>query len=161
VYTKTLKLDAHAPVLFLEHALKNTGTSTIDTEVYDHDFYRLDDAPTGPGITVRFPFEPKAAQPLANGARIDGKQIVYGQELESGQSVFSPLTGYSGNVSDYDFFIENAKTGTGVEQSSNAPIARLVFWSVRTTVCPEAYIHLIIPPGHTAHWTIRYRFYAR
>jgi hypothetical protein len=26
--------------------------------------------------------------------------------------------------------------------------------------CPEAYIHLVIAPGQTAHWNIRYRFFA-
>lgn len=160
VYTKILKLDPHAPILVLEHTLKNTGTQVIDTEVYDHGFYMFDGAPTGPGITVRFPFEPQAAQPLANGARIDGRQIVFDRELKTGESVYSPLTGYSEKASDYDFSVENTNTGVGVEQSSDRPIARMFFWSIRTTVCPEAYIHLSIAPGETAHWTIRYRFYA-
>lgn len=160
VYTKTLKLDPHAPVLVLEHTLKNTGTRAIDTEVYDHDFYMFDGAPTGSGMTVRFPFEPQPAGPLENGARIDGRQIVFDRELKTGESVHSALTGYSEKVSDYDFSVENKNTGVGVEQSSDMPIARMFFWSIRTTVCPEAYIHLNIAPGETAHWTIRYRFYA-
>ncbi len=53
-YTKTVALDKQEPVLILSHVLKNTGTETIDTQVYDHDFYMLDDTPTGPDIAVRF-----------------------------------------------------------------------------------------------------------
>ncbi len=161
VYTKVLKLDKHAPVLILQHELKNTGSKTIDTEVYDHDFFVLDGAPTGPGVVVKFPFEPKAERPLGNGARIEGKDIVYSRELRTGESASSFLTGYSNSPSDYKIVVVNHNTGAGVEQSGDQPIAQLNFWSIRTTVCPEAYVHLVIPPGQTAHWTIRYRFYAK
>ncbi|HVU46115.1 MAG TPA: hypothetical protein VHD85_08315 [Terracidiphilus sp.] len=160
-YTKTLRLSSSEPVLSIEHALTNTGTRTIDTEVYDHDFYMLDDSPTGPAITVRLPFEPTATQDLKNGAHIVGRQIVFDRELNTGESAFTGLTGFSQNVSDYDFIVENSATGAGVEQTADAPIARMFFWSIRTTVCPEAYIHLVVAPGQTAHWTIRYRFFTR
>ena len=161
IYKKTLKLDPDQPVLLLVHELKNTGTKTIETEVYDHDFFMLDGAPTGPGMAVHFPFAPVAAKPLGNGARIDGHDLVYDRELQTGESATSFLTGFSAAPADYDFSVENRNTGVGVEQSSDAPIARMNFWSIRTTICPEAYIHLTIPPGQTAHWTIRYRFYAK
>jgi hypothetical protein len=161
VYTKTLKLDKNAPVLALVHTLKNTGTKTIEFEVYEHDFYMLDNEPTGPAISVRFPFDGRAAQPLQNDGRIDGKQLIYGRELTGGQQVQSDILGSSNQVSDYDLHIENSRTGAGVEQSADVPLALLHLWSIRSTVCPEAYIHITIPPGQTAHWTIRYRFYTK
>ncbi|MDR3739606.1 MAG: hypothetical protein P4L40_11370 [Terracidiphilus sp.] len=160
-YTKTVSLDRHEPILILRHELKNTGTVTIDTQVYDHDFYMLDGVPTGPDMVVRFPFEPKAEKQLGNGARIEGRQIVYDRELEAGQTSASYLGGYSDDASSYNFVVENRKTGVGVEQTGDRPISRINFWSIRATICPEAYVHLKIAPGETAHWTIRYRFYAR
>ncbi len=160
-YTKTLRLGSGEPVLSIEHTLTNTGTRTIDIEVYDHDFYMLDDAPTGPAIAVRFPFDPAATQDLKNGARIAGRRLVFDRELNTGESAFTGLTGFSQSVSDYDFIVENSATGAGVEQTSDQPIARMFFWSIRTTVCPEAYIHIVAAPGQTVHWTIRYRFFAR
>jgi hypothetical protein len=161
IYKKNLKLEKNEPVLVVQHELINTGKKTIDTEVYDHDFYMLDGAPTGPGIEVRFRFDPKADRDLGNGARIDGKEIVFDRELQTGQSAFGFITGFSNDVSDYDITVENQKTGVGVEQTGDTPISRVNFWSIRTTICPEAYIHLIIPPGESAHWTIRYRFFAK
>ncbi len=161
VYKKVLKLEKHQPVLILDHALKNTGTKTIETDVYNHDFFMLDGAPTGPNMVVRFPFEPKAEPGLSNGGRIEGKQIVYERELQTGEAAASSLTGFSGNVADYDFFVENRDSGVGVEQSGDLPISSIYFWSIRTTICPEAYVHLKISPGQTTHWTTRYRFYAR
>ena len=161
VYTKNLKLDKDAPILLLEHQLKNTGKKPIEMDVYDHDFFMLDHAATGPEIVVHFPFEPKAEHPLMNGGKIVGNDITYEQELQPRQTVTSYLTGYSDKVSDYDFTVENRAAGVGVEQTADAPIANFNFWSIRTTVCPEAYIHLSIAPGKTAHWTIKYRFYEK
>ncbi len=163
VYDKILKLDKNQPVLILEHHLKNTGTKPIDTEVYDHDFFMLDGAPTGPGMAVHFAFEPQAKRPLEPHARIDGKDIVYLQELGSGpgQAASSYLTGFSSSPTDYDLSVENRNTGVGIEQTSDSPISQLNFWSIRTTICPEAYIHVNVQPGETKGWTIRYRFFAK
>ena len=161
VYTKTLRLEKDAPVLAIEHTLKNTGTTTIDLLVYDHDFYMLDNETTGPAISVRFPFEATAATPLTNDARFDGKQLVFGRELKPGDVVQSDILGSSQTVSDYDFHIENSRTGAGVEQTSDSPLAALHLWSIYTNVSPEAYIHVNIPPGQTKNWTIRYRFYTK
>jgi hypothetical protein len=98
---------------------------------------------------------------LGNGARLEGNQIVYSRELEAGQSAFATITGYSERPSDFDFVVENTKTGVGVEESGSLPLSRVVFWSVRTAICPEAYVHVQVAPGQTARWTIRYRFYAK
>lgn len=160
-YQKTVSLDAHDPVLVLHHTLKNTGARTIDTQVYDHDFFMLDGALSGPGIVVRFPFEPKAEESMEPLAGIEGKQIVYRSELKPGQYVESYLTGYSDSPKDYDIVTEDTRTGVGVEQTGDNPMSRFNFWSPRTTICPEAYHHFVIAPGQTANWDIRYRFYAK
>jgi hypothetical protein len=112
-------------------------------------------------MVVRFPFAPQAEKSMEPLAGIDGKEIVYHRELQEGQYVESCLTGYSSSPSDYDITVENQKTGVGVEQTGDVPMSRFNFWSPRTTICPEAYIHLVIAPGQTAHWNIRYRFYAK
>lgn len=161
VYKKTLKLEAHQPVLLIEHELKNTGTETIDTQVYNHDFFVLDNDPTGPGMVVRFPFQPQAGKPLTNGARIEGKELVFGRELETGEFVYTWLSGFSKAPADFDFTVENRRTGAGVEETGDRPLARIVFWSIRTTICPEGYVHIRVAPGQTARWTIRYRFFAQ
>lgn len=160
-YTKTLELEKDKPVMLIHHRLKNTGTKPIDTDVYDHDFYRLDNAPTGPDMVVHFAFAPAATRPLNNGGEIRGHDLIYQNELQERQPVSSLLTGYSSDPSDYDFTVENLKTGVGVEQTSDSPIASLNFWSVQATIAPEAYIHLHIVPGETRDWTIRYRFFDR
>ena len=39
------------------------------------------------------------------------------------------------------------------------PLSKLVLWSIRTTVCPEAYIDLQVEPGKEVSWRIAYEFY--
>jgi hypothetical protein len=158
IYEKTLSLDGST--LTLSHSLKNTGQKTIDTSVYDHDFYIFDGHPTGPGISIHFPFKPELQDSLSPAAELEGNDIVYKQELQPKQTVASYIKGYSNNASDYDFTIEDKKTGVGVQQSSDNPISRFYLWSIRTTVSPEAYIHLNVPPGQTSKWNIHYRFFA-
>ncbi len=160
-YEKDLRLDPNAPVLILAHSLANTGTLPMEMDVYNHDFFMLDNAVTGPGMVVHFPFHPVPEKPLQNGGEISGNDLVYTAELQPKQTVSGFMTGYSDSVSDNHFTVEDTRTGVGVEQTADKPLSRFNFWSIRTTICPEGYIHLSIAPGQTAHWTIRYRFFSR
>jgi hypothetical protein len=164
IYTKTVELDKHGSVLSLEHTLKNIGSKPIETNVYDHDFFMLDAQPTGPEMTVRFRFTPTISPSPDNSfdpsmAKIDGNEIKYLKELEPHETVAAYIAGYSDKASDYDITVENSNTGAGVEQTSDSPIVRFYLWSIRSTVSPEAYLHLNVPPGKSESWKIHYRFF--
>ncbi len=165
IYTKTLQLDKHGAVVSLEHELKNTGSKTIQTDVYDHDFFMLDARPTGPGMTVRFPFTPTInpgpdTKFDPSMAKVEGNSVVYLKELEPHQTVSGYVTGYSDKAADYDITVEDQTKGIGVQQTSDSPISKFYLWSIRSTISPEAYIHLNVEPQQTQRWTIRYRFFA-
>ena len=158
-YTKVVRLVAGKPEMVLEHRLKNTGTKPIVSDVYEHNFYMLDNQPTGPDVVVKFPFEVHATQDLKGIAETRGKELVYLKELQERQSAQSNLTGYGSDAKDYDISVENRKSGAGVRQTGDRPITRINYWSIRTTACPEAYIHMDIAPGKDFTWKIVYNFY--
>jgi hypothetical protein len=158
-YTKIVRLVKGKPELVLEHRLKNTGTKDIQSEVYEHNFYMLDKQPTGPDVVVKFPFEVHATHGFGGLAETRGKELIYLKELENRQSAQSDLTGFGPDVKDYDISVENRKTGAGVRQTSDRPLTRINYWSIRTTACPEAYIHMDIKPGKEFTWKIAYEFY--
>jgi hypothetical protein len=160
VYEKTLTLSKNEPVMTLQHSLKNTGKQTIETFVYDHDFFMLDGKPTGPGMVVHFKFEPKPQSGIGTAAKIEGKDLVYVDALAPQKGVAGYLTGYSDDPRDFDFTVEDTRSGVGVQQTSDHALARLYFWSTQTTICPEGYIKLSVPPKKTSRWTLRYRFFA-
>ena len=162
VYRKKLRLNGDR--LVLEHHLRNTGRKLIATSVYDHNFFMLDGQPSGPELAVRFHF-PVRSKPAPSRLGFDGlaeireNELAYLRELKKGETVFSDLEGYGASAKDYDFRVENRKTGAGVRQTGDHAIARLLLWSIRSNISPEAYIDLKIAPGSEASWRIVYHFY--
>ena len=160
VYKKVVRLAANKPDLIIEHSLKNVGKKVIDTSVYNHDFYMIDNQPAGPSYRVAFAFDPQAKNDLKGLAAIRSKEIVYQRELNpGGESVFTAISGFNDTPKDNDIIVENAIAKAGVREIGNRPLSDFNFWSIRSTVCPEGYIHMRIEPGKTFTWKITYRFY--
>ena len=160
-YTKTVLLKEGEPKLVLQHSLKNTGKQAIVTEVYNHNFFVIDDQTVGPDIMIKFPFDIVGKWNNPNGPSvIEGKNIKYTRDLTARESVMiEEVFGHSKSVSDYDFRIENVKTGAGVRITGNRPISKIVFWSNPKTSCPEPYTDLNVKPGEEFTWDITYDFY--
>jgi hypothetical protein len=136
------------------------GRRAIDTTVYDHDFYMIDGQPAGPAYRVAFAFTPRAEDDLKGLAEIRGNALTYTRDLKAqGESVATPLTGFGPAPKDNDVTVENSKAHAGVREIGDRPLSSLYFWSIRSTVCPEGYIHMRIEPGKTFRWKITYRFY--
>jgi hypothetical protein len=159
IYTKIVRVVSNKPELIIEHRLRNTGQRVIDTSVYNHDFYMLDHRPSGPEFRVQFPFDLHTTDDLKGLVQLRGKELIYTRPLESGDAPFANITGFGNNVADNDIRVEDRKTGAGVRERGSRPLSKVNFWSIRTTVCPEAYIHMRIEPKREFRWSIRYDFY--
>lgn len=159
-YTKTIRLKKNQDVMVIEHSLKNTGSKPIATAQYNHNFFVIDGKPSGPGNRVQFTFPLKAEQ-FNNGgaAEVRGKEIVYLKELAKGQSAYGEFQGFGPSASDYDIHLEHGAAGAGVHITGSLPLSKLVFWSIRTTFCPEAYVDINVAPGSELKWNYTYKFY--
>jgi hypothetical protein len=160
-YEKNIQLVKDKPVLVLNHTLINTGNRTIETSVYDHNFFMIDKQPIGPGYVVRLPFEIKGeGRGIGELAEIDGNDIVFLRMLKSNENVFvGGLEGFGPDIKDYDIRIENHTTGAGVRITCDQPILKMAFWCCATTLCPEPYIKIKVEPGKEFRWKIMYEFY--
>jgi hypothetical protein len=156
VYRKTLRVDGDT--LVLEHALRNTGDKRIETSVYNHNFFTLDRQPTGPAVSVRFPFEPRPTRPIGPLGSLTGRELTFARELGPRENVFTELDGFGPGSADYDFVMTQARTGASVRIRGDRPLTRLVFWSAPRTVCPEPYVDASVDPGQTTSWRITYEF---
>ena len=161
IYTKTVLLAKGKPKLTLQHSLKNIGTRTIETEVFNHNFPVIDNQLTGPEMRVIFPFNVKAeGRGWGTLAKTDGKEIVFLKGIEKRDQVYSAgLQALDNAPLDYDFKIQNQKTGAGMRITSDQPLSKLLFWACTTTVCPEPYIKIKVLPGVEIKWNINYEFY--
>jgi hypothetical protein len=157
IYRKTLRLVKDS--LVLEHRLENTGTKTIATSVYNHNFFTIDNQTTGPDVVVRFPFAPRPDRPLNGLAEVQGNEVRFLRPFEAGETVFTEVQGFGAAAKDYDFRIENRRTRGGVRITGDRPLSKLLFWSAWKTSCPEPYIDMTIAPGKQFTWRITYDFY--
>jgi len=159
-YTKTVRLQKGKPELILEHSLKNTGQKTINTSVFNHNFFVIDKQTTGSDFTISLPF--KIDNKPSGKALMDftENKMTYLRDLKKGESTMEYPTGYSGNkVEDYDFRVENKKTGAGVRITSDRALSKFMYWSVSTTLSPEPYTKVDAAPGKEFTWAIKYQFY--
>jgi hypothetical protein len=152
-YRKTIRLFKTG--FTIGHVLKNTGTKTIDTLVYNHDFFVIDHEVVGPDMAVRFAWTPKPDKPFQNGGEISGQEVRYTKELQTGETVAADLSGFGA----YDFRIENKKSLAGVRITGDQPLTKLYFWSIRTVACPEPYVHILVAPKSSFKWSSRYDLY--
>ncbi len=160
-YEKCVQLVKDKPELELVHSIKNTGTKTIETSVYCHNFFVMDNQPVGPGYSITVPWAiGGTGQGIGELAEIKGSQILFLRTVNNGENVFcSPLSGFNDTSEDYDFRIENKIAGAGVRITCDQPIQKLNFWCCYTTLCPEPYIKVKVEPGKEFKWTIHYEFY--
>jgi hypothetical protein len=159
-YTKRISLTKGKPEMVIHHSLKNTGKKPINTTQYNHNFFVLDGQPTGPDASVAFPFELRPTRPVPEGVvEFRDSKVTYLRELPKGESVYNEFEGFGKSSSDYDIRVENRKSGAGVRIQGDRPITKMVYWSIRTTLCPEAYITLDVAPGKDSKWAYKYTFY--
>ena len=155
-YTKTIRLVKGQAGLRIEHTLENTGVKDLLTQQYNHNFFVMDGQPTGPASQVKFafPLQATSAWRGADLAEVHGSEVVYKKELPPGQSVFGTFAGGA----PYDIQMANRQAGMAVRITGDRPIARIVYWSIRSTFCPEAYIDLAVAAKQKSSWVYTYQF---
>ncbi len=159
-YTKVTRLVAGAPQLVIEHRIRNSGSKPFESSTYNHNFMVMDGQPTGPGLVFSAPFALTAVRPPDPAfAEIAGNRFVYKKELQVGDQVASGLQGFGPTAADYDFRIENARTGTGVRIRGDRPVSRMVLWSIRPTFAIEPFVAIAVKPGEQFSWTYTYDYY--
>jgi hypothetical protein len=158
-YRKVIRLGRTRPTLWLGHSLRNTGRRTIDTSHYNHNFFVIDERPSGPEFEVRFPFVPLLIEGPSDLLAVRGKALVYQQPLRPGSSVLARLGGFEASASDHVITVEGQ--GAGVQIRGDRPLCDMVFWSTPRTLCPEPYVAIAVAPGREMSWTSEYEFHSR
>jgi hypothetical protein len=159
VYEKTLRLAKGKPQMVIDHVLKNTGTSPISTNVYDHNFLRL--VPGNAGIRVTFPFMATAATPpAADLIRLEGRTMTYLRPMADRERLSFTVTGFGATAADYDIAITDTATGAGVRMQGDQPITRINIFSIDRVQAVEPTVAVEVPPGGEKRWSYTYTYTA-
>lgn len=159
-YRKVIKLKDNK--LIIEHTLVNNGNSAIETNVFNHNFFVIDQKKIGPGFTIKFPFAIEGDKTrLGDFAEVEnGNTIRFVKELgEKDHPMIVKLSGFGPSKEDYDITVENENTGAGVRITCDKPLSNVVFWSAIKTISPEPYIDINVKSAESFSWTITYEFY--
>ena len=155
VYTKTLQLVPGKPQLIISHSLRSTGSKSISTTVYDHNFLRL--KPGNGGIRIKFPFALAAVNPpAADLIRIQGNTLTYTRPMASKERISFPVAGFGNSAKDYNFQIEDTKTGAAVRVQGDQPLGRVNIFSIDHVQSVEPYIAINLASGAQKRWTYSY-----
>ena len=161
VYRKTVRLINGKPQMQIEHSLRNVGKKPIDTNVYDHNFLRIDGEAPGPNYTITTPFQIKSNRPPNKDfAEIRGNRIVYLKTLTNQDRVATAIQGFGDQAGDYDVRVDNKKAGVGLRITGNRPLQSESLWSIRAVLAVEPFIHILVAPGQEFTWSMKYDYYA-
>ena len=158
VYRKTVSVLKNE--MTIRHRLRNTGSKPIDTNVYNHNFLRIDGAPPGPDYTITVPFAIQSHHPPdATLAEIHRNQIVYRKPLIDQDVVFTPIEGYGTDPKDYDVRIENKRSHAGVRITGDRALESESLWSIRAVLAVEPFVKIYAAPGEEFSWSMKYTYF--
>jgi hypothetical protein len=161
IYSKRIELTKDQPGFKMSCTLKNTGSKTIETDQFNHNFFIIDKAVPGPDYTIKFPFpcvyddNPRNAS-AKKAVTIQDNALVFAAPVE--RMVWMSLKGYK-EVVDNQFEIVNNKTGAGVKVTMDVPLFDLNFYANNITFCPETFIFLKVLPGQEMKWSSNYSLF--
>lgn len=161
-YTKSIEFLEGVATMRISHTLKNSGSQIIDTKVFNHNYFVIDDNNVDAGYKIKFPFKIVANDPsLGSFAKIENNQIRFISGLGENEHVFiRSVEGYNDTDSqDFNITYESSNAGVGINITGDRPLSRLVFWAATKTACPELYVDIKVAPGESFSWTLTYIFY--
>jgi hypothetical protein len=160
-FTKIIQMSADAPTLKIARRLKNTGSETIDTDHYGHNFLRIDNVPAATNYSMEFQFEPRFGQDSKTQGCLElkGRSLLFTKDLPAGQAIWVRLDGFQ-KREDNEVKIVNHRTGASMTISGDQPLSKLVYYSSGGVLCPEPFVKVTVAPGQTRQWSTTYRFEA-
>ena len=164
-YVKEVELVGENTLL-IRHSLLDSGTDTLDFQVYSHNFFILDGAQTGRDTVFSFPFRPSGNwRSPYDCVRLTENGIAFDRDLAPSESVFmgdlvssAPLAAPGLPPEPFSFILSNKSNGLSVLGACDRAMDHAVFWSNREVSCIEPYIPFSIRPGDRAEWTLSYTF---
>ena len=158
VYRKSVSVSKNE--MTIRHRLRNTGSNPIDTNVYNHNFLRIDGAAPGPDYTITAPFAIQSHSPPDPAlAEIRGNQIVYRKVLTSEDRVATLIEGFGTDSKDYDVRIENKRSQAGLRITGDRPLESESLWSIRAVLAVEPFVKIHAAPGEEFSWSMKYTYF--
>ncbi|MNB71132.1 hypothetical protein D3C75_176910 [compost metagenome] len=156
--TKSITLrDAR---IHIEYMLENTGSRTLESDEYVHNFLAVNRQPAGPGYVLRFPvpvvFSEVESDYTTELLSAAGNEVLWNAVPE--REFYARLPGWPASM-PWNWELIHLPSGAGVRESGDFAVAACALWGKRHVISPEIFISLHIPPGQTGRWSRTYEFF--
>jgi hypothetical protein len=159
LYKKRIILTEDKPGFEIQYSLKNTGTKTIETDQFNHNFFVIDNTTPGPDFNVQFRFECMADNTPQNleekNIYTEKNKVIFRKKVEN-DDVWLSLKGFSASNKDNWFKVINKKTKAGIYVQGDTPLSKLIFWAFDKPLSPETFLDINVKPRNEMNWTTRY-----
>jgi len=159
VLTKEIALRENGFVI--QYKLKNTGSKTIETNEYCHNFIAIDNELIDSNYILKFPFQ---INPALFDATVNPEKKV---KIESNAFsfngtpsepfYFSKLSGGQNVVASWE--IINKKTRIGIRETGSFKTSKVKLWGTKHVISPELFFEINVKPGHDLEWSRTYEVF--
>lgn len=155
-YTKEIKLVESG--FIVTYHLKNTGSKTIITNEYDHNFITIDNELISSDYILKFPFtiNPERFDATVNPegkVEIGQKEISFNGTPDE-QFFFSNISG--GENVNAAWEIINTKNKIGLSETGSFKTNKINVWGWKHVISPELFFDIHVEPGSEIEWSRTY-----
>ncbi len=151
-YIKTITIEKNS--LTISYKLKNTGTSTIKTEEYCHNFFRLGDSDITKNFVVNTNHDIKSRKTVGD-IVVEPRGISFNKDVN--ETIYTYST-FKEKPTDFYWEIINKDNGTKVKCTEDIPVSKFALWGMKHVISPESFYSFKLKPGHELTWNRRYEF---
>jgi hypothetical protein len=162
-YAKRVELHPHFAVLTITRTLHNTGSRTIDTDHYSHNFFTTGERIPGAEVELQTAFNVPPTT-VNDSVHFDGFRIFFTEPLKTGGHYANlvEMTGAEGALpAGFNFGRwRDKERGIELQFHGSHPVHRYVFYGVYNSLSLEPFVKVVLEPGERMQWCTVYRFAA-
>lgn len=152
VLQKTISIDKDG--FIIHYLLQNTGTKSIITDEYVHNFLQINNEFMGVDYVLNFPFQLKPAlfKETVNteAAVIVGKNNFRFVNTPKKDFFFSNLSGNKTVNAQWELL--QLKDKIGISEKGNFNTQKINLWGWTHVICPELFYNINLKPGKKTEW---------
>jgi hypothetical protein len=144
-------------ILKIHYKLENTGSKTIVTSEYCHNFMGIDGCKIGKDYCLTFPTKIKVNK-VKDGFVLYENKIHW--DVTPSDEFYGLIENFPGSV-PYLWELVHEPTGAGVRDISKLSISKIALWGRDHAVCPEIFIEINLEPNKIMEWSREYEFFCK
>lgn len=145
--------------LSIEYTVENTGSRTISTEEYSHNFLGFDGYSVGPDYVLRLPFAAKiwSDDPSTlDGLVFEGENVTWERRPE--KDFYFRMNPIDGRDYPWLWELRHRPSGLAARERSQLPLSSAAVWGHGHVISPEMFVAVQVAPGERQSWTRIYEF---